>query len=74
MDDEIVKELSWICERYHMTRPDVIELLKLQALRKIESDLSLIEFGLEELTGGTGSDQEGQEGFNRLMEKLCGKK
>lgn len=72
--DEMAKELSWICERYHMARPDAIELLKLQVLRKIESDLSLIEFGLEELTGGIGSDQDGQENFNRLMEKLYSSK
>lgn len=72
--DEMAKELSWICERYHMTRPDAIEFLKLQVLRKIESDLSMIEFGLEEVTDGAGSDQEGQENFNRLMEKFCGNK
>ena len=51
--DEIMVELNWICEKYHTTRADAIEILKLEALRKIEGNLSSIEAALSELTDRT---------------------
>lgn len=47
--DETMCELNWICEKYHMTRSDAIEILKLETLRKIEGNLSSIEVALSEL-------------------------
>ena len=47
--DEIMVELNWICEKYHTTRADAIEILKLEALRKIEGNLSSIEAALSDL-------------------------
>ena len=58
--DEIMVELNWLCEKYHTTRADAIEILKLEALRKIEGNLSSIEAALSELTSceGTGIQWE----------------
>ena len=58
--DEIMVELNWLCEKYRMNRSDAIEILKLEALREIEGDLSSIEAALSELTSceGTGIQWE----------------
>lgn len=58
--DETMGELNWLCEKYHMTRADAIEILKLETLRKIEGNLSSIEAALSELTSceGTGIQWE----------------
>lgn len=58
--DETMSELNWICEKYHTTRADAIEILKLETLRKIEGNLSSIEAALSELTSceGTGIQWE----------------
>lgn len=58
--DETMSELNWICEKYHTTRADAIEILKLETLRKIEGNLSSIEDALSDLTSceGTGIQWE----------------
>lgn len=44
--DELMGELSYICEKHHMTRTDAIEVLKLRSIMEIERCLNRIDHDL----------------------------
>lgn len=71
--EELIKQTQWLCQTHGFSGEQAVELLKIDALRKIGNALDIIETDLSELRWSTDSGQEDKEAFNQLMEKIYGK-